>query len=198
MKVNPTVLNAIAFCVVLVLSASCGSDYYPKPHGQFRIDLPDREYTRFDTTFPYTFSYPVYSTITQGSSRPEEPYWINIEFRRFRGKIHLSYKPVMNNLNEYIEDSRTMAMKHIPKASGIKTERYSNPETDVYGLTYEIEGVEAASPFQFYLTDSSRHFVRGALYFNVVPNNDSLAPVIEFLKEDIRYMIESFAWKSAH
>lgn len=181
--------------VILALLTACGGDYYPKPRGHFRIDLPAKEYIRFDTAFPYAFDYPVYSRITSGSLSVNEKYWINIEFPRFRGKIHISYKQVDNNLNAYIEDSRTMAMKHIPKASGIKTETFANPLTRVYGLTYGIDGVEAASPFQFYLTDSTRHFIRGALYFNAVPNNDSLAPVIEFLKADIRHMIESFEWK---
>jgi len=186
------------FLIVMMISAgmtSCDSDYYPKPRGHFRIDLPEKEYIRFDTTFPYTFDFPVYSKVTAYPGSGIEKYWINIEFPRFRGKIHISYKAIDNNLNKYIEDSRTMAMKHIPKASGIKTESFMNPEKEVYGLAYSIDGVDAASPFQFYLTDSSHHFVRGALYFAVVPNNDSLAPVIEFLKADIRYMIESFAWK---
>jgi gliding motility-associated lipoprotein GldD len=183
--------------LILLMATACGGDYYPKPHGNFRIDLPEKEYIRFDTTFPYSFSYPAYARIAYESSRPDEPYWINVEFPRFRGKIHLSYKPVNGNLNDYLEDSRTMAMKHIPKASGIKTETFVNADKKVYGLTYLIEGVEAASPFQFYITDSTSHFIRGALYFNVVPNNDSLAPVIEFLEDDIRYMIETFEWKTA-
>lgn len=184
--------------LILILGigiSSCKSDYYPKPRGHFRIDLPEKEYQYFESDFPYTFEYPVYSTISNDQLSLENKYWININFNTFKGKIHLSYKPVNNNLNEYLEDTRTMAMKHIPKASGIKTETYLNPEEQVYGLTYNIDGVEAASPFQFYLTDSIHHFVRGALYFNVVPNNDSLAPVIDFLKDDIKYMIETFKWK---
>ena len=178
-----------------LLLLSCGGDYYPKPRGYFRIDLPQKEYTRFDTTFPYAFDYPVYSRIITEAGGTGEKYWINVDFPRFRGKIHLSYKPVDGNLNSFIEDSRAMAMKHIPKSSGIRTESYANPGAHVYGLTYTIEGVEAASPYQFYLTDSVHHFVRGALYFNAVPDNDSLAPVIEFLEGDIRRMIESFEWK---
>lgn len=184
------------FLIAVIMAGllSCGGDYYPKPRGHFRIDLPERSYIRFDSTFPYAFDYPVYSRITSGRASGDENYWINIEFPRFRGKVHLSYKPVDDNLNAYIEDSRTMAMKHIPKASGIKTESFANYDKRVFGLTFAIEGVEAASPYQFYLTDSTNHFVRGALYFNVVPNNDSLAPVIDFLKDDIRQLIESFEW----
>lgn len=183
------------FLGLFAIIASCNEDYYPKPRGHFRIDLPDKNYTRFDANFPYAFDYPVYARIIP--SRPgkgAQEYWMNINFPQFRGKLHISYKPVNGNLDAFIEDTRTMALKHIPKASGIKTDLYENKISKVYGLTYAIEGVEAASPFQFYLTDSTTHFVRGALYFNVVPNNDSLAPVIDFLKEDIRHLIESFEW----
>ena len=119
----------------------------------------------------------------------------NIEFPDFKGKIHISYKKIDNNLTAYLEDSRTMAMKHIPKASSIENKQYEDPVKNVYGLTYDISGTEAASPFQFYLTDSTNHFVRGALYFNTIPNNDSLAPVIDFIKQDIQHLIETFEWR---
>ncbi len=184
----------LLFSLFLVLTA-CKEEYYPKPIGYFRIDLPEKNYIKFDTNFPYSFEYPAYSSIVPDPHPESNKYWINVEFNQFKGKVHLSYKAIQNNLNDYVEDTRTMAMKHIPKASGIKTNTYLNPEKQVYGLTYIIDGVGAASPLQFYLTDSSTHFVRGALYFHVVPNNDSLAPVIDFLKEDIKIMIESFEWK---
>jgi len=189
------VLPNFLLVAFIIIWSGCNNDYYPKPRGHFRIDLPEKNYIRFDTTFPYSFNYPVYSTISSNPLSEENKYWLNVEFNRFKGKIHLSYKPIKNNLNDYIEDTRTLAMKHIPKASGIKTNTYLKPGQNVYGLTYIIEGVGAASPFQFYLTDSTKHFVRGALYFNTVPNNDSLAPVIDFLKEDIKVMIESFEWR---
>jgi len=148
----------------------------------------------FDSTLPYSFEYPAYANVTRNENSPD-PNWINIEFPQFKGTLHLSYKVVSGNLNDYLEDTRKMLMKHIPKTSGIENRIYENAENKVYGLTYHIGGTAAASPFQFYLTDSTTHFVRGALYFNVVPNNDSLAPVIDFLKEDINHMIESFEWK---
>jgi gliding motility-associated lipoprotein GldD len=184
----------IAFALV-ALMASCGGEYYPKPRGYFRIDLPEKNYTRFDSIYPYSFEFPVYSKFTPDTDPHAEPYWINISFPQFSGTLHLSYKRINGNLNDYLEDTRTMVMKHIPKASSIDNKAYENREKRVYGLTYTISGVAAASPYQFYLTDSTRHFVRGALYFNTVPNNDSLAPVIEFLKEDINHLIETFEWK---
>ena len=185
----------IIFSLVVVLLSACNSDYTPKPRGYFRISVPEHTYQKFDSTFPYTFEYPVYATITPGPSGRAEPYWININYPTFKAQLHLSYKVVDNNLNVYLEDSHHLVDKHIPKASAITQQEFVNPEEKVYGLTIAIKGTEAASPYQFYLTDSNSKFVRGALYFNIIPNNDSLAPVIEFLQGDIDHMISTFRWK---
>jgi len=181
--------------LLLVILIGCKNDYYPKPKGYFRIDLPKKAYTKFDSTFPYTFEYPVYAKVLPDEHSQAEKYWINISYPQFRGTLYLSYKSVDGNLDKYLEDTRTMVMKHIPKASSIENKQYENALSKVYGLTYSILGVAAASPFQFYLTDSVNHFVRGALYFSSVPNNDSLAPVITFIEADINHMIETFEWK---
>lgn len=183
------------FLISLATVVSCNNDYYPKPRGYFRIDLPEKTYRTFDTTFPYSFEYPVYSNIIYDTLSEAEPYWINLKFPKFKGTLHLSYKTIHGNLNQYLEDTRALAMKHIPKASGIENRQFVNDDAKVYGLVYNISGSGAASPYQFYLTDSTRNFVRGALYFNAVPNNDSLAPVINFLEADIDHMIETFRWK---
>ena len=179
----------IALAFVFFLSG-CGDTPMPKPRGYFRIDLPERNYRAFDTTFPYTFEYPVYARITPDVSAKDEPYWINIDYPQFKGRIHLSYKNVNGNLSRYTEDAHELVMKHIPKASAIDEIRIDN-----HGLIYDIKGSGAASVYQFFLTDSTKHFVRGALYFSVLPNNDSLAPVIDFVKSDIQHMLETFRWK---
>ncbi|MDP4282579.1 MAG: gliding motility lipoprotein GldD [Bacteroidota bacterium] len=181
---------------VAIILASCSGNPVPKPRGYYRIDLPAHHYQHFDTTFPFAFEYPVYSKIVKDSSSIAEPYWINIVYLPFHAQLHISYKPVHKNLATYLDDAHTLVNKHIPKANAIGQQAYENPSENVYGLVYEIRGSGAASPFQFYLTDSTRHFVRGALYFDLVPNNDSLAPVIDFLKEDIRHMINTFHWKN--
>ncbi len=143
---------------------------------------------------PYTFEYPSYGKIVPDTDYITEPCWINIDFPEFDGKIHISYKEVNQNLNDFIEDSRTLTYKHTIKAEAIKETVYTNPERKVHGILYDIKG-NAASSIQFYLTDSNAHFLRGALYFNVQPDRDSLAPVISFIREDIIHMVESFAWK---
>ncbi len=184
-------------CLLLFILAglfACENTYSPKPRGYFRIDLPDQEYVLFDSAFPYRFEYPVYASLSPDPHAPDEPYWLNVDFPAFKGRIHISYKEVDGNLTEYLEDSRNFVMKHIPKASAIHDSLILDRERNVYGLIYHIEGMGAASPCQFFLTDSLRHFVRGALYFELQPNNDSLAPVIDLLRKDIEHMLHTFAW----
>lgn len=195
---NRIIKNIFALMILLSVSLflSCGGgDSVPKPKGYFRIDLPKNEYKLFDTTYPFSFEYPVYSQISPDSIKNAEPYWININFPKFKGQLHLSYKVVKNNLSKYSEDAYNLAMKHIAKASNIDDTRINISKNKVYGIIYDIEGIGAASSYQFYVTDSTNNFIRGALYFNVAPNNDSLAPVITLLKKDIKHMIETLKWK---
>jgi gliding motility-associated lipoprotein GldD len=193
-KIPVLIIPALILILTLVLGG-CRQDYTPKPHGYFRIDLPEKEYVRFDTNYPYSFEYPVYAKVLPDNRPSSEPYWINIDFPKFKGRIYISYKPVKENLTKYLEDSRTFVVKHIPKADAIDDSLIYRPEERVFGLVYYIEGSQAASSCQFFVTDSSSRFLRGALYFDVTPNNDSLAPVIEFIREDIRHLIKTFKWK---
>ncbi len=174
--------------------SSCTGDYYPKPRGYFRIDFPEKSYVLYEGNCPYSFSYPSYATISEDDSRIAQPCWINIDFPGYNGRLHISYKTVDNNLVEYLEDTRNLAFKHTVKADAIDESLFFFDEKKVYGVLYEIKG-NSASALQFFLTDSNRHFFRGALYFNVQPNKDSLAPVIDYFKEDILHMIETFAWE---
>lgn len=177
-----------------IIIQSCNTDYMPKPRGYFRIDLPEKNYIVLDSTYPFTFDYPVYARIIQDTLSPDQPYWFNLDFPEFKGRLHMSYKNIDGNLAELVEDSRTMAYKHINKASAIDNRLIFNRQDSVYGLIFEIEGLGVASPYQFFVTDSVQHFLRGAMYFNIEPNNDSLAPVIEFLKKDFDRMISSLKW----
>lgn len=194
--------KTIALFVIIILimgtMASCSdNDYTPKPRGYFRIALPAKEYKLLDSIYPFRFEYPVYSKITPDPQAPQEINWINLEFPGFKGRIHLSFKNFSSReqLNSCIEDSRTLALKHIPKASSIEQTAFGIPGRNVYGLSYNIKGLGAASPYQFYATDSTSHFLRGALYFDAIPNSDSLLPVIEFVKKDIDHLIRTLDWK---
>lgn len=187
----------LVFLGILALSffSSCRDRFNPKPRGYFRIHFPKKEYQPFDTTFPYTFMYPVYARIVEDNSKGAEKYWSNIDFPGYKARIHLSYKYIEGCLDSVIEDSRKLTYKHVLKADAINERIYSNPEARVYGILYNIKG-NAASSWQFYATDSSKHFLRGALYFSVTPNKDSLSPAIDFFGQDLIQLIETLRWKA--
>lgn len=187
--------RSLSILFVIVLLAGCGHNYTPLPRGYFRIDLPEHNYILSDTTYPYVFEYPTYSEMETMEYDPSKKYWMNVKMPRFKATLYLSYKPVNGNLITYLEDSYTLVSKHIPKADNIVDSVIEDRARSIYGLTYKIEGSGAASPYQFFVTDSANHFLRGALYFDIVPNNDSLRPVINFLTHDIDHMIETLEWR---
>jgi len=145
-------------------------------------------------SLPYSFQVPTYSVTGNDLLNPDQPDWITIEVPANHAQIHLSYKKINQNLGTYIEESRTLAYKHSQKASSIEEQIFINPAQKVYGTIYNIRG-NAASPMQFYLTDSVSHFLRGSLYIKEIPNIDSLQPVIGFLNQDVLRLIETTHWK---
>jgi len=192
----PNRKTVLIISLVFIITA-CDIEYYPKPRGYFRIDLPEKNYTSFDSTsFPYSFQIPDYIEVRKDYENLNEPYWIDLYFKPFDATLHLSYKSVNKNLSIFTEDARTFVNKHIAKANAIKEKEYLNKINNVYGLVFSIEGNDVASPLQFYLTDSTNNYIRGALYFNFTPNNDSLEPVISFIKNDVFNLIETFKWKN--
>ena len=179
--------------LVFMFLVSCNNDYYPKPTGYFRIDLPEKQYQTIADSFPYSFEYPIYGEIQSYSGLEKKDEWINIVFSDYKAKIYISYEQSEQNINGLFEDARTLVYKHTIKADAISEKTFINNEKKVYGILYDIKG-DAASSVQFFLTDSTSKFFRGALYFNTEPNKDSLKPVIEFFREDIIHLIESFHW----
>jgi len=196
-KLSGIVIVLLFGIIGIMVMPSCSNDFTPKPRGYFRIALPEKKYILMDSVYPYKFEYPAYARITNDPLSPQEKNWINIEMPVFHGRIHISHKPLTdkNLLVKYTEDTRTLALKHMAKASGIRNIAINDPGRKMYGLVYEINGMGAASPYQFYLTDSTRNFLRGSLYFDAVPNNDSLAPVIDYVKSDIQHLFETINWK---
>ena len=152
----------------LLFMASCGEEErpLPKPKGYLRIDLPEKEYVKVDTIGRYAFEMPSYAELTYDPFSPQEKNWVNVEMPCFKASIHLTHKDVKGNLGEYLEDVHTMVVKHLQKANGMNDSLISNPEHRVYGMLIEMDGKGVATPMQFYLTDSTANFVRGALYFN--------------------------------
>jgi gliding motility-associated lipoprotein GldD len=179
---------------------SCNDTEVPKPKGHFRIDLPQRQYLLFDDKsgndrkMPFSFEYPAYGNLVFKVENSHEPGWFNIEFPAYKAIIYLTYKDVNKNFEGLMEQTYTMNVKnHITKADAINEKVFSNPEKKVYGILYDLKG-NTASAVQFYVTDSLNHYLRGSLYFSAEPNSDSLAPVIDFFREDIIHLIETLKW----
>lgn len=193
MKSNHS-LAFLSFLVLAVMLWSCDSASVPKPRGYFRLDFPVKEYKTFDSIYPFTFKYPVYGKVNPENNRGQDGDWLNVDFPCYKARIHLSYKNVSGNLNLMTEDAHSLAYKHTVKADAIDEQVFSNPQKKVYGILYNIKG-NSASSVQFFLTDSSKHYIRGALYFRCEPNKDSLAPAIDFFEKDVLMLIESFEWK---
>lgn len=187
--------NCRIILLILFITGGCSNNYTPKPKGYYRIDLPGKKYQSLDTHCPFQFEYPVYGKALKDSNERAEPCWMNVVFSEYKSKIHLSYKPVKHNVSGYIEDAHTLAYKHTIKADAIEEQTVVDKERKVYGLIFDIKG-NAASPVQFYVTDSLRHFLRGSFYIETTPNKDSLAPVIEFFRKDILHLIETLKWKN--
>lgn len=194
-------MKARYFLIAVLFFTACQQQHFtPKPRGYFRVDLPEKKYRLFDEPgYPYTFEYPVYANVIQDTlffdERPENPWWINVDFPELNGKIYLSFKQInnRNTLEKLVNDAFKLTYKHTYKAAAIEEKEIHTPNK-VYGLFYEVSG-NAASAKQFYVTDSLRHFMRGALYFYASPNADSLAPMHKFVEEDMWHMVETLKWK---
>ena len=177
-----------------ILLAACNSNYTIKPRGYYKIELPKKAYATFDSVgYPYSFEYPVYSKVVRDTAffgqETENPYWINIDFPRFNGKMYISYKEIgKNNFDSLVNDAFTMSYKqHTYKASAIEPEPFTTPNGNS-GVYFNLRG-NTATANQFFITDSTKHFLRGALYFSATPNQDSLQPVNAFLKKDVEHLI---------
>jgi putative hemolysin len=189
------VTSFMLFILSSFLLTSCDEEYTPKPKGFFRIALPAKEYKPFSASgCPFSFEMPVYASEARDSSPGSGPCFMDIQFPAFRATVYLTYKPVANDLQKLVEEHRSMTMKHIPKANAIDEEAYADPANRVFGSRYTVKG-NAASSTQFYLTDSTSHFIRGSLYFYSLPQPDSIAPVLTFINGDIRHLVETFRWK---
>ena len=191
------ILFATFFCYLII---SCNSNYTPKPIGYYAIPFPKKTYQVFDKPgYPYTFEYPVYANVVKDSTyfgeTTENPWWININFPEFGGRIYVSYKEIAkNNFDTLIKHAYTLTGKHSSKAYSIDDSLINTPN-HVHGVFFSVGG-DVATANQFFLTDSTKHFLRGALYFDATPNADSLGIVNQFLLEDMKHIVNTFKWRN--
>lgn len=195
---NQRVLFFFLLCAACFFS--CNSRYTYKKKGYFKIEFPEKKYQLFDQPgYPYRFEYPVYATVVKDSSffgeATENPWWINIDVPRFAGRIYISYKDVnQSNFDSLVNDGFKMAYKqHTEVSTGIRDSVMQTPN-GAEGIYFSLGG-NTATANQFFLTDSTRHFLRGALYFDATPKEDSLGIVNDFLKKDLLHLINTLQWK---
>ncbi len=208
----------LSLTLPVMLLTACNETYTSKKRGYFKIDFPQHQYRLLnDPALPYSFEYPVYGTIVQDSayfdSNPENPFWRNIDFPGFNARIFLSYKQIggkalykipvgegkykdslgINQFDKLVNDAYTLASKNDVVASSI-TDSVFVTKNGISGVYFKVGG-NAATAKQFFMTDTVKNFIRGALYFGSTPNADSLKPVQEFLQKDIEHLINTFRWK---
>lgn len=182
-------------CVAIL--TGCGKKAQPKPYGYFRIDIPEHEYVEMTNLGPYSIEASIYCQPDKSDNThaTEADEWINLVYPSINAKIHLSYKRInASTFQQVTEESHSLAYKHTVRADAIQESYYGNDTTRVYGILYEMKG-NAASPAQFYVTDSVSNFLRGSLYFNHTPNADSIAPAANYVLQDMIHMIETLRWR---
>lgn len=187
-------IKQILFIIIIsIVVISCQDEQLsPKPKGYFRVNLPERTYSKFDKNYPYSFDYSSQSLVLETN---KDSFWVNLFYPYYKATLYLTYKNVNADIQPLMEQSRKYAYKHSVKADAINETVWINDVDKTYGILYDIKG-NAASPLNFYLTDSTKHFISGSLYFDVKPNKDSLAPIVEYIREDIITMVESLKWKN--
>jgi gliding motility-associated lipoprotein GldD len=187
-----------AVLTLLGLAASCTSapDFTPKPKGYNRIDLPPHAYQQLAPSHPYTFQYSRYAKILRDSSYLAQPHWINVYYPQLHANVQITYADLQRNKqlsNKLLEDARKLTSKHQIKATAIDESVLKTPN-GMRVAVFELQG-DVPSQFQFYTTDSTKHFFRGALYFRTATANDSLAPVIDYVKKDIVQLLNTLKYR---
>lgn len=172
------------------LSLSCKEDQLPKPSGMLALNYPSAKYSLFEPeNCPYSFQ-----KNEAGKVQFEEDCSVIINYPKLNGALYLTYRPVENNIKQLLSDAQKLTYEHVIKADNIIEEKYVNETQNVYGMFYDVSG-NAASQSQFYVTDSTAHFLTGSIYFNAKPNYDSIYPAADYLRKDIRHLMESLSWR---
>ncbi len=179
----------IIFFILIVSFFSCKKDVLPKPSGYLSLDYPDPKYVNFDKNCSYSFDINDVAIVTEKSNCNFE-----INYPKMKATLYLSYKPVTNNIKLLLKDAQKLTYEHVIKADDIIEQPYINADKKVYGMFYSVNG-NAATNAQFYVTDSTKHFLDCSVYFYAKPNFDSIYPATDFIKKDMRKMMETLKWK---
>lgn len=193
-----------ALCLLFFVFFQTACEEYtpvPKPRAYPRVVYPEKVYKPFDASYcNFTFEMPAYATLEKDTvffdEKPKDECWFNLDVKQLNAKIYCSYNPINSrkDFDELVSDAFAMTNKHNIRASYIDEKQVHRPDDKVYGIVFNVDGA-AASSYQFFLTDSTRNFLRGALYFNTQTRPDSLAPVISFMKKDLDKLVETLKWQ---
>ena len=182
-------LSVIIIFSVFALIIGCKDDVLPKPKSYLSLNYPKPTYKTFDTYCGYSFRH---NSVANIASKNNCNFDIN--YKNMKATVYINYKPVNNNINVLLRDAQKLTYEHVIKADGILEQPYYNKSAKKYGMFYEVTG-NAASQSQFYVTDSTKHFLVGSVYFYAKPNYDSILPASEYIKNDLRFLMESLKWK---
>ncbi|MGO4820338.1 MULTISPECIES: gliding motility lipoprotein GldD [unclassified Flavobacterium] len=188
-KIQSKFLLITGFFLGLTLFTSCKDDVLPKPSAYLRLDYPVAKYSNFENECPFTFEMNADAVI-----KGEKDCGFTISYPKMKATIYLTYKPVQNNINMLLKDAQKLTYEHVIKADDILEQPYLNPTKKVYGMFYQVDG-NAATNSQFYVTDSTKHFVTGSVYFYAKPNFDSIMPAASYIKNDMQRLMETLKWK---
>ncbi|TAI47876.1 gliding motility lipoprotein GldD [Flagellimonas allohymeniacidonis] len=181
--------NICAALLLLFVISGCKDEVMPKPKAMLSLEYPDAKYQELDSDCTFVFDLNRASNLKEN-----EDCSLVLDYPNMKGSIYITYKPVNQNLDTLLIDAQKLSYEHVVKADNILEQPFVNPEDKVYGMFYEVSG-NAASQSQFYVTDSTSHFVTGSLYFYAKPNYDSILPAAIYLQKDIRRIMESLRWK---
>ncbi|MCY7328736.1 MAG: hypothetical protein LH618_09325 [Saprospiraceae bacterium] len=198
---NISVVSGLFLLFILLLPTACEERIaVPKPRSYPRVVYPEKAYQPFEASYcHFTFDMPTYATIERDTAffdeKPRDECWFNLNVPALNATIYCSYYPLKSrkDFDELVKDAFEMTQKHNIKASYIEEIPVHRPADHVHGIVFHVEGA-AASSYQFFLSDSTRNFVRGALYFYAKARPDSLAPVVYFIKKDLTRLVETLQW----
>ena len=182
-------MRKLLFLLTILFLSSCEPEAFPKPKAFLNLEYEDQQYTQLLLERPYTFEVPKGTTI-----KDEPKKWLKIQYPKLRASLDITYRKVDDNLRELLVESEKLVFKHTVKAEQISSNDYTDEERKVYGTLYEITG-NTASQIQFHITDSTQNFMKGALFFKIKPNYDSVLPAVAHIKKDILHLMETFKWK---
>jgi len=191
----------VSFKIFVIILASysftfCSKNYQPKPIGYNRLIFPDHEYISSPDTLPYRFEYSKHSKFNKDTSWIRDNRWVEIYYPELKATIHITYKSIHHSgklLKDLFKDSQTLTAKHQIKAYAIEEIIVKTPSGKTAFIA-EIDG-EVPSQFQFTVTDSTKNFLRGAVYFYLKVHNDSLKPAIDYVKVDAMHLINTLSWR---